>query len=309
MKDPLRHASLKQLKIFAIAVEQQSFARAAEILHLSQPAVSMQMSRLAEGVGLELFEKSGRNQRVTRAGEILYPYVKQVTQTLREAGEELDALKGARHGKIKVAMVTTSRYFAPKLVARFCELNPDIEIDFTIANRQTVIEKLENNQIDLAIMGRPPSRLGVVAEAFAEHPYVIIAAPDYPLVGKRRFSAQKLAGETFLAREAGSGTRMLMEHFFAENGIEVPVLQEVPSNESIKQAVMAGMGLALISKHTIGLEYQTGNITILNVRDMPILRTWYVLHLEGKSVNPIISAFKAFMLEQAPGFISDLFGK
>lgn len=309
MNNPLRHASLRQLTIFATAVEQQSYARAAELLHLTQPAVSMQMSRLAESVGLDLFEKHGRSQRVTRAGEALYPYVKRIMQTLSEAGEEIDALKGLKHGKFKVALVTTSRYFAPKLIARFVELYPDIEIDFAIANRQAVIEMLETNQVDMAIMGRTPSRLEVQANAFADHPYVVIAAPDHPLAGKKRIQPKKLIEETLLAREPGSGTRMLMEHYFAENDLPIPTQQEMASNESIKQAVMAGMGMAFISKHTIGLECQTDHLAILDVKGMPINRTWYVVHLADKSISPAANAFKAFMLEAAPRFINELFPK
>jgi len=307
MSDSLRHASLRQLSIFATAVEQQSFARAADVLHLTQPAVSMQMSRLTESVGLDLFEKSGRNLQVTRAGKALYPYVKRIMQTLSEASEEIDALKGLRNGKVKVALVTTARYFAPKLIARFSELYPEIKIDFSIANRRAVIEKLETNQVDLAIMGRTPSRLVVQAEAFADHPYVVVASPDHPFLKRKRLKPQKLADETFLAREPGSGTRMLMDHYFAENSLPKPTLQEMSSNESIKQSVMAGMGLAFISKHTIGLECQTGHLATLDVKGLPINRTWYVLHLADKSISPAATAFKAFMLEAAPGFIQDTF--
>ncbi len=307
MKDPLRHATLRQLQIFKTAAEHLSFAQTARELHLSQPAVSMQMHRFADSIGMELFEKRGRKQRLTRAGEALFPYVQRVIQTLREASEELDSLKGLKHGEVKVAMVTTARYFAPKLITQFREKFPDIDIDFSISNREKVIEKLENNQVDLAIMGRPPKRIPVKAEEFSSHPYVIIASPEHHLAGKKRLSPQKLMGEVFLAREPGSGTRMLMDHYLSENKLPLPPVREMTSNESIKQAVMAGMGLAFISKHTIGLECQTNNLKILNVIGLPILRTWYVLHLSSKPISPATEAFKTFMCKEAPLSIKRIF--
>jgi len=306
MKDRLRHATLRQLQIFSVAAENQSFVRAAEILHLTQPTVSMQMSRLAESVGLNLFKKHGRRLYLTQAGETLFPHVQRVIQTLREASEEMDSLESLKYGSINIAMVTTARYFAPKLISQFHDKNPEIEIDLSIANRENVIEMLENNQIDLAIMGRPPARIPVVAEAFAEHPYVIISAPDHPYVEEKRLSAKKLMGEVFLAREPGSGTRMLMDHYFTENELDPPSLQNMTSNESIKQSVMAGMGLALISRHTIGLEYQTGHLAILNVQSLPIKRTWYVIHLADIHTSPAANAFKEFMKLEAPTYMKNI---
>lgn len=308
MNKPLRNATLRQLSIFLVAAEHKSFARAAELLNLTQPAVSMQMSQLADSAGMALFEKSGRGLSLTRAGRALVPYAQSIKQMLREAGEEMDALQGLKHGKIKIAMVTTARYFAPKLIAKFQAQHEEIELDITIANRRNVIEKLENNQTDLAIMGRPPARLAVETEWFADHFYVIIAPPEHPLAAnKKRFSPDKLQDEVFLAREAGSGTRMVLDHFFSDNDLETPKLQEMTSNESIKQAVMAGMGLAVISKHTIGLECQTGNLAILKVRNMPVKRAWYVLHLAKKPLSPAARAFKIFMRAEAPAYMKALF--
>jgi len=306
MPEALRHATLRQLQIFLAAAEHSSFARAAELLHLTQPAVSMQMSQLSETVGLPLFEKRGRNLCLTRAGETLVPYVERIAQTLREASEAVDALQGLRQGRIKIALVTTTRYFAPKLLAQFRAQHPQIELDVSIIDREGVIAQLENNQVDLAIMGRPPTHMAVVSEAFAKHPHGVIAPPEHPLAGKKHLAPQKLAREPFLSRESGSGTRYAMEQYFAEHGLSPPVLQEMTSNESIKQAVMAGMGLAFISLHTISLEHQTGHLVLLDVKGLPVVRSWFVLHRAGKSLSPAAVAFKQFMHAEAPAYMKTL---
>lgn len=309
MNDTLRNATLRQLTIFLVAAEQQNFAKTASILSLTQPAVSMQMSQLSDIVGMPLFEKNGRSLLLTRAGKSLVPYVQTIKQALREAGEEMDALKGLKHGKVKIAMVTTARYFAPKLIAHFNDLHEEIELDISIHNRKRVIDKLENNQIDLAIMGRPPARIEVDTEWLSDHPYVMIAPPNHPLAGKKNISPKRLSKETFLAREHGSGTRIVLDHYFSKNAVTPKNIQEMSSNETIKQSVMANMGLAIISKHTIGLEYQTGNLTILNVKNLPEVRSWYVLHSSNKTLSPAALAFKSFIQSEAPAYMKNFFPK
>jgi DNA-binding transcriptional LysR family regulator len=306
MSDPLRHATLRQLKIFLTAVEHSSFVRAASVLHLTPPAVSMQMSQLAQGVGQTLFEKRGRRLVLTRAGETLLPYAERVANTLREAGEAIDALQGLRRGKITIGVVTTTRYFAPRLIAQFRSQHPDIELDVDIADREALIVRLENNHLDLAIMGRPPTHLAVVAEVFAKHPHGIVAPPDHPLAGGRRLGPKRLAKEPFIARESGSGTRHAMEQFFTTHSLNPPIVHTMTSNESIKQAVMAGMGLAFISLHTISLEHQTGHLVLLDVKGLPMVRDWYVLHLAHKSLSPAATAFKAFVHAQGPAYMARL---
>ncbi len=307
MNDPLRHATLRQLQIFLAAGEASSFARAAEALHLTQPAVSMQMAQLAEVMGVPLFEKRGRSLALTQAGETLLPYARRVAQTLRDAGEALDALKGLGQGKVKIALVTTTRYFAPRLISLFHAQHRNIELDVDIANRESVIAKLEAGEVEIAIMGRPPARLAVVAEAFANHPHGIIAPPGHPLAGKKRIPPERLASEAFLYREKGSGTRSAMEFFFSENQLLPAASQEMTSNESIKQAVMAGMGLAFISLHTVGLELQTRNLALLDVKGLPIVRTWYSLHPANKLLSPAAAAFQRFMVAEAPAHMESLF--
>ncbi len=307
MQEAMRQVTLRQIQIFLTAAEHSSFTRAAEELHLSQPAISMQMTQFAESLGIALFEKRGRNLVLTRAGETLVPYARRIAQTLSEACEAIDALQGLRKGQIRIALVTTTRYFAPRLIAQFRSQHPDIELLVSIANRESVIHELESNKVDLAIMGRPPARLNVDAQAFAKHPHGIIAPPDHPLAGKKRIDPKKLATQPFLLREPGSGTRSAMNDFFAEHEISPPLLQEMTSNESIKQAVMAGMGLAFISMHTISLEQQTGHLVLLNVKGLPVIRTWYVVHLSSKALSPAAAAFKQFMLTDAPHHMESLF--
>lgn len=307
MKDALRNVTLRQLQIFMIAAEHESFARAAELLHLTQPAISMQMKRLAEMLGVDLFAKDGRDLKLTLSGQALLPYVRQVAQTLQEAAEEIDAINGLRHGRVRLGMVTTTQYFSPRLTTEFKKQFPEIELHITIANRRNIVSKLELNEIDLAIMGRTPSRLSVDAADFYEHPYVIIAPQLHPLANKTKIAPEALQSESFLARESGSGTRMILDRFFIKHELNQPRIQEFSSNESIKQGVMAGMGLAVISAHTIHLERQAGLLSVLDVHTMPTLRTWYILNLQNKTLSPSVQAFKQFMIEQAPGFMQSIF--
>jgi DNA-binding transcriptional LysR family regulator len=306
MPDTLRHATLRQLQIFLVAAEHGSFVRAAQALHLTQPAVSMQMSQLAESVGIALFEKRGRNLVLTQAGRTLLPYAERMAQTLREAGEAIDALQGLRHGTLKIALVTTTRYFMPRLIAHFRGQHPQIELDVSIGNRDSVIAQLDSDHVDLAIMGRPPTHMPVVAEVFAKHPHGVIAPPEHPLASKKRVAPSKIAHEPFLAREAGSGTRHAMEQYFAEHRLRPPLVREMTSNESIKQEVMAGMGLAFISLHTILLEHQTGNLVLLDLQGLPVVRNWYVLHRASKPLSPAALAFKQFLHAQAPAYMARL---
>jgi LysR family transcriptional regulator, low CO2-responsive transcriptional regulator len=306
MFDPIRQTTMRQLQIFLSAAEHSSFARAAQVLHLSPPAVSMQMRQLAESIGVDLFERHGRRVVLTRAGEMLLPYFERVARVLREAGEAFDSLKGLRHGKLRIGLVTTTRYFAPRLLVQFRREHPEIVLDVNIADRDVIIGELENHQVDLAIMGRPPSHLPMVVEAFAKHPHGIIAAADHPLVSKRLLAPRHLASEAFIAREHGSGTRHAMDQYFSAHGLKPPIVQEMTSNESIKQAVMAGMGLAFISLHTIILEHQTGHLALLDVKGLPVERAWYVLHRAESSLSPAATAFKAFVHQRGPSYMAKL---
>ncbi|MGA2551337.1 MAG: LysR family transcriptional regulator [Burkholderiaceae bacterium] len=294
----LRNLTLRQLKIFEAVARHLSFSRAAEELHLSQPAVSMQVKDLESSVELALFERVGKTLFVTDAGRELLRHTRDVLRALTDAQETLDHLKGLERGRVSVAVVSTAKYFAPELLARFRERHRAIELRLVVHNREVVIEQLCTNQVDLAIMGTPPAAPAMRAEAFAPHPNVIIAPPHHPLASRRRLPVSALRDEVFLVREPGSGTRSAMQKFFEERDIEVLVGMEMASNESIKQAVMAGLGISFLSRHTVELELQTGRLVLLNVVGLPVVRNWHVVHLMDKRLSPSAFALRSFVLEQ-----------
>lgn len=308
-QDSLHKVTMRQLQMFIVAAESLSFQRAAEELGLSPPAVSMQMARLGDELGTALFEKKGRQVALTPAGEALLPYARRIDQLLREAGETIGDLRGIAKSRLLVAMVTTSRNFGPQLVAHFQAEHPEIKLDIRIGNRRDVIEMLENGDVDLALMGRVPGRVEVEATPFANHPYVVIAAPGHPLEKAKKIPPARLSEEAFLARESGSGTRIVMEHFFEDRGLGMPRLQEMSSNENIKQAVMAGMGLAVISRHTLHLELLAGKIVELDVEGMPEMRSWRVVHIKGRELSASARQFRKFVKKRGPELMLELFGE
>ena len=309
MSDIFDKVTLRQIQIFLAVVEHRSFFRAAAQLQLTPPAVSMQMSRLSETLGAPLFDKDGRSIQLTPAATALIPFAERMTESLREACSVIDALQGKLDGLVRVAMVTTSRNFGPHLLQAFSRLHPEIVFETTIANRSGVIEKLETHHIDIALMGRPPQRIEVDATPFAKHPYVLIGHPDHPLNKLSSISRKELTKHPFLLREEGSGTRMVHDHYFLSENLPLPRAQVMDSNENIKQAVMAGMGLAFISAHTVALERQTGKLAILIAEGMPAMRDWFVLHMKAKRLSPAAESFKAFLRDEGRGFIRRFFGE
>jgi DNA-binding transcriptional LysR family regulator len=301
----LKDASLRQLQIFDAAARTLSFTRTSEALHLTQPAVSMQMKQLADLAGLPLFERLGRRLHLTQAGEELARHAREVLRTVEQADDALAALRGLQGGRIRVAVTSTAKYFAPKLIALFAKRHPEVVVRLTVNNREEVIAALAANEVDLAVMGKPPDALATAAGPFAEHPFVVVAAPDHPLARRRHVPLSAFAAETFLVREPGSGTRAAMERFFAEHGIDVRVGMTLDSNETIKQAVMAGMGLAFISRHTVGLELRVGVLALVHAPGLPVVRAWNVVRLAAKRLSPAAQAFEAFVLEEGKAFLRD----
>lgn len=294
----MRNVTLRQMRVFAAVARYRSFTRAARELHLTQPAISQQVKLLETEIGLPLLEHIGRQIHLTAAGEELLRYAAQVTELLREAGESLAAMRGLKRGVLKLGAVSTAKYFAPSLLSAFAPMYPEVTIKFLVGNREEIIRALASNEIDLVIMGRPPRELVTVAEPFAKHPLIIIAAPDHPLANKRRIPMQRLGSENFIIREEGSGTRASMEHVFKKANVPFRTSMEVSSNETIKQAVMAGMGISFISIHTVGLELAAGKLVTLNVAGLPLVRDWFVIHLQEKRLSPIAVAFRSFLLER-----------
>jgi LysR family transcriptional regulator, low CO2-responsive transcriptional regulator len=304
----MRNMTLRQMRVFAAVARHLSFTKAARELHLTQPAVSQQVKLLEAEVGLPLFEQIGRKVHLAPAGVELLRYTDQAMELLRQASESLSAMRGLKRGVLKLGAVSTAKYFAPSLLSAFTPAYPEVTIKFDVGNREEVIQQLAANEIDLVIMGRPPKELETVAEPFAKHPLVLIASPTHPLAASRRIRLSQLHTEYFIIREEGSGTRASMERVFGEPGVRFRVSMEVSSNETIKQAVMANMGISFLSSHTVGLELAAGKLVILDVVGLPIVRDWYVIHLADKILAPIPAAFRTFLLEHGAGIIQKAVG-
>ncbi|MBU0752914.1 MAG: LysR family transcriptional regulator [Gammaproteobacteria bacterium] len=301
----MKNVTLRQLKVFEAVASHLSFSRAAQELHLTQPAVSMQVQALVEQAGVALFEQIGKKIFLTAAGEELLRHARRIAQQLREADEAMAAIRGVRGGRLNIGVVSTAKYIAPRLLVAFRDLHPEAELRLGVENRETVVRQLAENEIDLAIMGVPPKDFETVAEIFSEHPHVIVAAPDHPLAAARRIAPEALAAELFLIRESGSGTRAAMERFFGERNVELAKTLELASNETIKQAVMAGMGLSFLSGHSISLELSVGRVVTLDVVGTPVIRHWHIVHRSQKELLPMAAAFLDFVRAEAPRLIAD----
>jgi DNA-binding transcriptional LysR family regulator len=294
------HLTLRQLTIFDAVARNRSYTRAAEELHLSQPAVSLQVRQLETGLGLPLLEQVGRQVYLTEAGREVFRASRQVADRLHELREFLDELKGLERGQLTVAVASTVNYFAPRLLAAFSRRLPGVHISLTVTNREGLLQRLEHNEVDVALMGQPPETLDLVAEPFMENPLVVIAAPAHRLAG-RRVPLLALREEAFLLREPGSGTRIAMERFFSEHDLALSTGMEMNTNEAIKQGVEAGLGLGIVSLHTAGLELEMGRLVVLDVEGFPILRQWYVVHRRGKRLSQVAQAFREHVLREGRG--------
>ncbi|MCL2346343.1 MAG: LysR substrate-binding domain-containing protein [Desulfobulbus sp.] len=295
----VRTLTLRQLQIFVVAARHQSYARAAEELHLTPPAVSMQLKQLEDNVGLPLFERMGRGVALTGAGELLVHHALRVLGEIKDAEASLQALAGAESGLLAVGLVSTAKYFMPRLLAKFAQAHPGVDVQFTVGNRSDLLRKLQDNAIDLAVTGRIPVEIEAHGAAMAPHPYVLVAPADHPLRHARRLEMTDLRGETFLLREDGSGSRLVAEEMFKNHLFTPRRTISLGSNETIKQAVMAGMGVSLLSLHTLSLELKTGVIAILDLVGTPIERTWYVVHMNAKRLLPAGVHFRGFLLDEA----------
>lgn len=302
----MKNVTFRQLRVFESVARHLSFSRAAEELHLTQPAVSMQVRQLEESVGLALTEQIGKKIHLTAAGAELALHARLISQQLAGAEEALAALKGLRGGRLAIGVVSTAKYFAPRLLATFRARHPGVQLRLDVQNREEIVRRLHDNRIDIAIMGTPPLDFPTVSEAFAEHPLIIVCAPGHLAAASQRIELQELADETFLIRELGSGTRTAMERFFAEQGFTCRGIMEMSSNETIKQSVMAGIGVAFLSAHTMGLELATRRLLRVNVEGTPVLRKWYVVRHRDKRLLPLAQEFDLFLRSEGPQVIAEL---
>ena len=295
----MRRYTLRQLDTFLEVARQLSVSRAAELLHVTQPAVSMQIRQLEEIVGMALYEPAGRKIRLTDAGLDFEAYAIAAVAQLKQLEDAMAQRRGLRKGRVTLAIVSTAKYFVPMLLVKFRKRFPDIEVSLQIHNRENIMRLLSRNEVDLVIMGRAPDSLDCIATAFATNPLGVISSPDHPLSRRRGAPLSMLDGQEFVVREMGSGTRQAMERLFAANAIEPRIVMEMPSNETIKQAVMAGMGLSFLSLRAIRHELAAGHLVLLDVAGLPLVRHWHITHLTSKRLSPPAREFKSFLIEEA----------
>lgn len=297
------HYTLKQIQTFIEVARERSVSKAAERLFVTQPAVSMQIKQLEDTFGLALIEPVGRNIRLTHAGEEFLTHAIGAIGQFKDLEASMAEHVGNKKGRIDLAIVSTAKYFVPMLLVRFSKLLPDIEVKLRIDNRENILGMLSRNEVDLVMMGRAPSTLECEATPFATNPQGFVCAPDHPLSRRKRAAFDLLKDYPFVVREQGSGTRAAMERLFAQHDIPLKVAMEMPSNETIKQAVMAGMGMSFLSLRTVRHELAAGHLALVDITGMPIVGNWYVTHLKQKKLSPAAKAFKGFLIEQAAPLI------
>lgn len=297
---PRRRITFRQLETFAEVARQQSFTKAAEALHLTQPAVSIQIRQIVETIGLPLFEQNGREIALTAAGEELLTTVHDLDDAWNRFESAIDDLKGFKRGKLRVGLVTTAKHFLPRMLGDFYRRYPDIDIQLEIANRQGIVERLLGNQDDLYVMSYPPTNLDIVSQPFLDNEYVVLAPEAHWAVGKA-LTLQELATEPFLLREQGSGSRHVIDQHMRDTGIQLKVRLSLASNEAIRELVASGMGLTVLSRQALGDRPGHDGLAILDVAGFPLKRQWNVVHLRGKVLSLPARAFLADLLRSAAG--------
>lgn len=294
----MRNLNLHQLATFQIVAKHCSYVRAAEELHFSQPAVSAQIRQLEETLGVKLFDKIGRKTHLTQAGDELYLYSQKIFALIEEATETMESLRSPHYGRLSVGADTTvGTYVVPKLLGKFHQMYPDVEITLEVVNRNYLVDALVNNRIDMVIMGKIPNEVPVFVAPFAPNELVLVAPPTHRLAGCIKVPIAELAREHFLMREMGSGTRAALESAFQEAGLPLQVSMQVGNNSAIKQGVAAGLGIALISRVAIEMELETNRLVILDVEGFPIMRQWRLVHLKDKNLSATARAFKHYLLQ------------
>jgi LysR family transcriptional regulator, low CO2-responsive transcriptional regulator len=293
----LIHATLHQLKVFEATARHGSFTRAAEELFLTQPTVSMQVKQLTKAIGLPLFEQVGKKLYLTEAGKNLFSTCQDIFVKLDQLEMTVADLKGMKQGKLRLAVITTTKYFMPRLLGPFCQLYPGIDVALTVTNHEQVIERLANNQDDLYVMSQLPTHLDVKAEPFLENPLVVVAPRSHPLANERNIPLKRLAEEAFIMREPGSGTRRSFQKLLDSHELSVRVRLELGSNEAIKQAIAGQLGLSVLSRHT--LISDSDELCILDVEGFPLARQWYIVSLSGKQLSVVAKTFLEYLQDAA----------
>lgn len=291
----MMHVTLRQLRAFESVARLKNFSRAAEELHVTQPTVSKQIRLLHEEVGLPLFEQIGKKIYLTQAGEQLYATCAEWLDTWGRFEQTVADLKGVKQGRLRIAAVTTTKFFMPRLLGPFCAQYPGIDIALEVVNRDRVLERLARNQDDLYVMGVPPDDLDIEREPFLDNPLVVVAPASHPLARRKRIPVAALANEPFILREHGSGTRLTVERVFEEHKIPLRIRMELGSNEAIKQAVAGGLGLTILSRSTLSADASQLDIALLDIKGFPIKRHWYVVRPRHKQLSVVAQTFLEFL--------------
>lgn len=303
----MRNLTLKQLQAVGAIARLGTITAAARELNVTPAAMTSRLKQIEEETGLALFDRTSGGLRVTDAGRALLWAMDSISVTLDACTAKIEAMKGLAGGRVTLGVVSTAKYFAPWAAAAFADLHPAVAMNLVVGNRDATIASLRDYEIDLAIMGRPPVDMPVQAYPFGEHPLVVVAAPDHPLVGRTGLTRDDFVGEAFLVREEGSGTRTVFEEFMAGLVIQRPRVEiDVGSNETIKQAVMAGLGIALISGHTVEAEIESGRLALLDIDGLPIRRQWFVVRRADKAVGPAAGALWTFLIEEGSAWLPRL---
>ncbi|MDB5780063.1 MAG: cmpR [Polaromonas sp.] len=293
--------TFRQLRIFLSVAELGSITAAARASHVTQPTVSMQLRELADAVGLPLYEVIGKRLFLTQAGEELATTARAMVGEWSDFGQRMDALRGLTRGRLRIAVVSTAQYFIPRILGRFCSSHPEVEIALEVLNRDGVVQRLRANQDDLYIMSMPPADMDIEKEVFLSNPLVVVAPASHPLAGQARIALARLAPERFILREQGSGTRLACDAHFAAHGFKPRVRLALGSNEAIKQSVAGGLGLAVLSTHSLGEPMGEESLVTLDVAGFPIQSRWYTVHPRGKRLSPTAQAFLQHLAGAHPG--------
>jgi DNA-binding transcriptional LysR family regulator len=295
----MKHATLHQLKIFQVVARHLSFTRAAEELYLTQPTISIQIKQLTQIVGLPLLEQVGKRIFLTEVGRELLSVCHNMFEGLSRFEMVVADMKGVKAGKLQLGVITTAQYFVPRLLGPFCEKFPGIDVSIKVVNRERMLQRITDNEDDLYILGQPSEQMDLWVKPFLNNPLVVIAPASHPLAASKSISPQRIAEEPFLMREWGSGTRLATEWFFNERGLPLKIRMELGSNEAIKQAVAGGLGIAVLSAHTLALEKIGDELTVLDVQGFPIMRQWHVAHSKGKQLSVVANTFLEFLLQES----------
>lgn len=301
----LKHGTLPQLSAFEAVARLGNFTRAAEELYMAQPTVSVQIKKLTETIGLPLFEQVGNHVHLTETGRELQTACREIFQVLVKIDDRLSSIRGLESGRLQLAVSSTGKYFAPRMLAAFVQKHPGVDVSLQIHNRQTLLERLANNTDDLYLFADPPGDVEVVVQQILPNPMVVFARSDHVLAKQECIPFERLAQEPFLMREPGSGTRTVTEEIFARHGLRPQIRMELSNNEAIKQAILAGLGVSIMSRYTLGLEAEQDQLVTLDVEDFPLERHWYFVYPIGKQIPVVAQAFMDFTREQVPQLVRD----